>query len=109
MPGRKYIPLDAVLPGSVAALTSAQREIVRLLAAGLDLKEIAVYRATRRTTVKNQLWEAKQRAGARTTWQLVAMVVADELTKTSEARGAVCDAVCVDRPVGGGVPVPSGG
>lgn len=76
--GRKYIPLDTLPAPNVERLTDAQREIVRLLAQGLEPKEIAAARGCAHVTVKNHLWLAKERSGARTTWHLVALVVALE-------------------------------
>lgn len=59
-------------PEAPPELTPAQREIVALLAAGLNPKEIALRRGTSPETVRTQIKQARSKVGARTKDELVA-------------------------------------
>jgi DNA-binding NarL/FixJ family response regulator len=60
-------------------LTPKQAEVLRLLADGLERKEIAERMCIGEETVKSHLAEARRRLGARTSAQAVAIAVANSL------------------------------
>jgi DNA-binding CsgD family transcriptional regulator len=67
-------PLDARSPaGSGAALTGAECEVVALLADGHRPKQIARLRGVALSTVRSQIKAAKEKTGARTIDELVAI------------------------------------
>ncbi len=61
-------------PDPLAALTVAEREVVRLAALGLSYREIADRRGTSVNTVGHQLRSARRRLGARNTSELARLV-----------------------------------
>jgi DNA-binding CsgD family transcriptional regulator len=64
------------VPGRVA-LTSAEREVVALLADGLRPKQIARLRGVAISTVRSQIAAAKKKTGARTIEELIAITWED--------------------------------
>jgi DNA-binding NarL/FixJ family response regulator len=66
----------------LADLTPKQIEVLRLLAGGLERKEIAERMGIGEETVKSHLAEARRRLGARTSAQAVAIGVAKSLLST---------------------------
>lgn len=62
----------------MSILPPGELEVVRLLASGLTNAEIAAKRVTSVHTIKHQIRNARIRLGARTTFELVAMVVRED-------------------------------
>jgi DNA-binding CsgD family transcriptional regulator len=70
------------MPARVAydalGLPPAEHDVVRLLADGLYLEEVAARRCVSRNTVRNQVASARERTGARTCNQLCALLARAE-------------------------------
>jgi len=79
---KKYMspaPAERAYEGDGSDLTQKQREVLALLADGLERKEIAARLNIGEETVKTHLAEARRRLGARTSAQAVAIGVANSL------------------------------
>jgi LuxR family transcriptional regulator len=67
------------MPGRNQVLSDGQREVIRQLAEGTNLKTVAADLAISESAVKARLVHARVRMGARNTVQLVAMAVSQGL------------------------------